>query len=251
MNAPNLSGAWTETALQGAYSFLSDNSVGRLVMAGSASLSVTGDCDVTIDVTRLASKIVVDKITNGFAGSWLSGKTLTLNSLYVTNVCGSLRYDGTFAGTVWHNRMGYDAAESAYVKALTFDSVNASIAQGSSRSTSHTFYCYANPSTDTDTRGGTWSVRSTRLVLDVGIEDVTEHCYYVVDLPDISGNTIYRFSEITLVNIGAEDEESLADATALKFTVSVTGWESESADLEMGLGSIVEPWDGEDSGEDV
>lgn len=232
VNAPSLASAGTKSSLLSSVSRLSDNAVGRLVMFGGTDCDVSGDGDVTIDVARVVSKIVVDKVTNGFADSWLSGKALTLNAIYLTNVNGSAKYDGTMEGSIWHDRMGFDPSEQQEIKALIYDQVGQSIPQGGSHSTVHSFYCYAN-GTDANPRGGSWSPRHTRLVLDASVSGVSDHCYYVLDLPAIQHNRVYEFTDIKLVNLGSEDEETLADANALCFSVSVSEWIGEIEDLEM------------------
>ena len=103
-------------ALAGAESALGDNAPGRLVMAGSRSVTVpVPDGSVQrIGVDRLVCKAGIRKVAVQFTDPGLAARPFRLKGIYLTNCYGKSRYgsDWTAEGilsdaSAWHNRMGF------------------------------------------------------------------------------------------------------------------------------------------------
>lgn len=215
VNAPTLSGIVRLSDLSAVVSRLSDNAPGRLVMGGNRPLTVRGNGTETVDVERLCAKITLDKITRAFSSPVLQARPMTVNRIYLTNVAADrpLCTDGEPAQ--WLNKMG----NWGDCPGLLCDEVGKALTDALTGT--HTFYVYPNPSASA-ARGGTWSPRHTRLVIDTTLDGARS--YYVIDIPDILGNHVYRLTDIVLGRPGATDEENVSAEAAVRFSCSVAGW---------------------------
>jgi len=227
-NAPSLSSVGTLDALKASMSYLKDNSVGTFVMSGSATPTVSANCEVALIVKRYVAKIILSRIRRQFSDASLTGASLVIGDIYVSNATGQINYGGTSgitAGDLWYNRLGVHTASD--VETLVSDTgVNQSLGQGASVTTGHVFYVYPNASTDV--LSGSWSPRHTRLVLTATIAGTTT-CYYVVTLPVIERNRTYTITELTLTRAGSSDPDNPGGETSVtagcSFSISVGGWE--------------------------
>ena len=221
-NAPVPSSILRLSDLEMLVSRLDDNAPGSLVMYGAADISVRADMRAAVVLERLCAKVVVGKISKSFTSSVLQQKTLLIRRIYMTNVAA----DRTLVPSVislWYNKLGYQGDGSSLlcdavgrVAAPTLDEV-------------HTFYVYPNGSLS-GVRGGAWSPRPTRLVIDAELDGV--RCYYVIDIPGIEGNHAYELSDIVLTRPGAGDEESLSTGSAVRFTFNVVPWSGAASYVE-------------------
>ena len=217
VNAPAVGGVTRLGDLDNVVSRLGDNAPGRLVMSGSRQLSVHGDRTDSVAVERLCAKVSIDRITRAFSSGILQDKLLILNRIYMTNVAADrpLTSDGTPAS--WLNKMG----NRGEAPDLLCDTVGKELR--SSLEETHTFYVYPNGATS-GARGGTWSPRPTRLVLDTTLDG--DRYYYVIDIPDIRSNHTYRLTDVVLNRPGATDEEQVSAEAAVHFSLTVAGWGS-------------------------
>ena len=215
VNAPAVSGIARLDDLSALVSRLSDNAPGRLVMGGSRPLTVCGNGTDTVTVERLCAKITLDRITRAFASPVLQARPMTVNRIYLTNVAADRPLCTDGAPAAWLNKLG----NQGDCPALLCDEVGKALTDVLSET--HTFYVYPNPSTSA-ARGGTWSPRHTRLVIDTTLDGARS--YYVIDIPDILGNHVYRLTDIVLGRPGAADEENVSAEAAVRFSCSVAGW---------------------------
>lgn len=215
VNAPSANQVLCLADLSAVLSNLSDNEPGRLVMAGSCPLSVRSDQAVAIEVERLCAKVTVGKITRAFTSPVLQAKPLTVHRIYMTNVAADRPLIALAPPSAWLNRMG----ERGDCPGLLCDTVERELV--SSLEETHTFYVYPNDAVS-GARGGTWSPRPTRLVIDTTLDG--DRYYYVIDIPDIQSNHSYRLTDIVLGRPGSTDEENVSSEAAVRFTFSVVGW---------------------------
>ena len=219
-------------ALAGAESALGDNAPGRLVMAGSRSVTVpVPDGSVQrIGVDRLVCKAGIRKISVQFADPGLAARPFCLKGVYLTNCYGKSRYGSDWAAedilstaSVWHNRMGF-RSEAGLDALLAETGLDISITADRPHTREHVFYFYPNPlPASLDTRSGTWVRRRTRLVLEAQIGDRTY--YYPVTLPESQRNRTYLIEEAVIRKLGSldpeKDEPGVIDVT---FSTSTDDW---------------------------
>lgn len=215
VNAPLMDQVSRLADLSALVSNLTDNAPGRLVMAGSRQLSVHADQAVSVEVERLCAKVTVGKITKAFSSSVLQGKTLVVRRIYMTNVAADRPLSTTGTPSVWLNKMG-EKGEGA---GLLCDTVEQELV--SSLDEPHTFYVYPNDAVSS-ARGGTWSPRCSRLVIDTTLDG--DRYYYVIDVPDIRSNCSYLLTNIVLTRPGGTDEESVSSESTVRFSFSVASW---------------------------
>ena len=214
-NAPEAGSILRISDLESCLSRLSDNAPDRLVMAGSRALTVLSDMEGTVTVQRLCAKVTVGSITKAFTSAVLQERELRIRRVYMTNVAADCCYGTSTAPSSWYNRMGYQGD----CPALLCDEVDK--VASPTLSEPHTFYVYPNDS-PSDARGGTWSPRHTRLVMDASLGG--EPCYYVIDIPNLESNHAYELSNILLTRPGASEEENVTAASGVRFTFQVRGW---------------------------
>ena len=217
VNSPDASGL---KSLQGMRDFsipLSSNTASSLAMAGCKAVTVTaGHNSDTISVSRLCAKVVLKGISIDMTSDYLRGESMTLQRIFMTNVPADyLPGGGSDMSGVWYNKMGYRGEWDP----LLCDVVG--IELNGAYSVQHSFYVYPN-SADEDVRGGTWSPRATRMVIEALFQGRT--CYYVLDLPDTESNHSYVFSGVTLTRPGSDDPESNPAIVPLEFSFQVAPW---------------------------
>lgn len=198
---------------------LADNAPDTLAACAMADVTVTRQATTKeITAERYVSKVVIEKITKAFAG------TLRINSVYMTNVVGGMRCFSGDTLDVWYNRMGYSASAA---DCLVRDTVNAYA--DTVIETSHNFYVFPNP-TVSDTTAKTWCPRHTRLVLDALFRE--EPCYYVVNMPVLERNRVYRIQDLVIKRKGSDNEEDIAeDEVDIIVGPDLEEWEDVSEEI--------------------
>lgn len=185
-----------------------------LVMFGSTVASVGDNQTVSIPVSRVVSKVILEKVTTDFsARPELAAKDFVIESVYMINVAGEYDLQGGVLPEVWYNRSAYS---SSRVDPLVYDAVGSSLSSGTSYPVSHRFYVCPNP-VESDVRGGAWSPRHTRLVLQALLGG--KRYYYSVSLPQLECNCFYRISELVLTGRGSLDPDEESD-DAVRVTIS-------------------------------
>lgn len=220
VNAPSLSGTATLDDLQEAKSSLADNAAGRLVMASkviSETLAADKDNSMTIEVERLAAKVVLASVKNAMALEADQKKDFTIKAVYLTNVAGDRLYLSDSTPSKWYDMMMY---ESENTLAFLHDEPATKLAYNATYSTGHYFYGYPNPVT-TDANAGSWTPRKTRLVVEATLGG--EVCYYPVTLDNMQRNTEYIIN-LTVTRLGSPDPDTPVTTGVASFTVKVKDW---------------------------
>lgn len=208
VNAPDYSEISSMAVLKATVSKLSNNSLKSLEMVGSKVVSLPQAGKVSIDVKRVASRIVLKKVSRKLTSAALQKLGVTINALYLVNVAGSTSYDLTAATTLWHN----DGKYNSELAALNYDALSASVAEGASYTTEHVFYCYPNDNAE----------QTTRLVMEMTIGPAKY--YYPINMPALESNKSYIIEDLVITRPGSDDPDqpvSFADAT---FSVNVVDW---------------------------
>jgi hypothetical protein len=237
----------TETDLKNTVTDLSDNYDAtngiNLIMAGEKDVEVTrSSIQVSVNVTRLASRIVLTKVTRQFADTYLSGCTFTIKDMYLKNVAGHTNFSlnkknnntdwDIIDPTLWYNKMR-DENTSAVIPLLCDHDLNISCEEGVAKEIKRVWYTYPNPTSD-DNNGATWSARHTRLVIHAevtGYGNSAIQSYYTFTLPVLKRNCSYEISDITFTMLGKnnDDDDSVTDTGTASITLNVVDWDSSTA----------------------
>ena len=208
VNAPEYSSVSSKTALLAKVSELSANSLTNFEMVGSKSVTLPQASTVSIDVNRIASRVVLKKVTRNFTSAALQSLDFTVDAIYLINVAGNTSYDLTAVPGEWYNVAKYNSE----LASLLHDAVGSKIANGASHDTVHSFYSYPNDAAS----------KTTRLVIETTLG--TTKYYYPINLPAMESNKSYEIAEVTITRPGSDDPDvpvSFADAT---FSINVIDW---------------------------
>ena len=223
------------SSLEAAESALGDNAPGRLVMAGSRTLSVPVPDGGTqrIGVDRLVCKAGIRKISVRFTDPILAARPFVLKGIYLTNCYGKSLYGGDLEpadiasdAALWHNRMGFHS-ETAVNGLLAETGLDIPVTAESPHTQEHYFYYYPNPLPEAlDSRSGTWTRRRTRLVIEAEIGGRTY--YYTVTLPASQRNKTYLIEEAVIRKLGSRDpEKDEPGAVDVVFRTDTDDWSPE------------------------
>ena len=210
VNAPDYSAVPGKAALLAKVSELSANSLTNFEMVGSKSVTLPQSEKVSIDVNRIASRVVLKKITRNFTSEALQALNFKVDAIYLINVAGNTSYDLSAAPTKWCNVAEYQSVES--VDPLLYDKVDKAVLNGKSHETVHSYYAYPNDATS----------KTTRLVIETTLGE-TKY-YYPINLPEMAANKSYEIAEVVITRPGSDNPDepvSFADAT---FSINVIDW---------------------------
>ena len=223
VNAPNLKNITSRSGLYTATSLLSDNSPGHMVMTGEVTALLQDGGNLTIQVTRIISKVMLKKITLDFTSTVNASKEFRIRSIYLINVAGDSTYSATSEPTIWYSKLqdGYDDTGCGSFHLLS-DSVNTTIANKSSYTKDHSFYCYPNL-VSTESFDSVWCPRHTMLVVDANLG--SERVYYPIELPVIGRNKCLTIEELTITKKGSDQPYKPVEDGSCNITVSVVNWD--------------------------
>ena len=208
VNAPDYSAVPGKAALLAKVSELSANSLSNFEMVGSKSVTLPQSEKVSINVNRIASRVILKKITRSFTSEALQALNFKVDAIYLINVAGNTSYDLSAAPAKWYNV----AENKNELASLLYDAPASLITNGQSYSTAHTFYAYPND----------LATNTTRLVIETTLGE-TKY-YYPINLPEMAANKSYEIEEVKITRPGSDNPDepvSFADAT---FSINVIDW---------------------------
>ena len=208
VNAPDYSAVPGKAALLAKVSELSANSLTNFEMVGSKSITLPQASTVSIDVNRIASRVVLKKITRNFTSEALQALDFTVDAIYLINVAGNTSYDLTKAPAAWYNVV----ENKDELASLLYDAPASAIANGQSYTPVHTFYGYPND----------LSVNTTRLVIETTLG--TTKYYYPINLPAMESNKSYEIEEVTITRPGSDNPDEPVSFADASFSVNVIDW---------------------------
>lgn len=203
-------------------------------MIGSATCEVSSSNVVTplIKVSRLTSRVVLQKITNNIPSAY---GDLKINGIALTNVVGNQNILGNAEITTWFNKGGrrpdgsiidFSNGYSADEYELTSIAINKTISLNSSWSVPYLVYGYAN-NTAGDAYGwdgsSEFTARKTRLVVSADIDGTTY--YYPITLNKLERNTTYTI-DLTITGFGSLDPDILVEKGSFNASVEISGWKT-------------------------
>lgn len=205
---------------------LAGHSKTNIEMIGSNDLTVSAtDKSATVNVTRMSSRVVINKITKAFPSS-IASMPFYIKGIYLCNAAGTASFDGTANPTIWYNKL--ERVPGEVEAALYSGSLSENVSGNSSYSVSHYFYAMPNPTVDDVTSDITasWSPRHTRLVVEVTIDGSTY--YYPVTIPVMERGKSYEISELTLTRYGSSKPDVPVSVLSCTYSVSVEDWDPVS-----------------------
>lgn len=242
----------TMSNLEAMLSDLSDNTISNFVMSGKNSITVNeydknknasaAPQTLNIYVKRLASQIRLDKVTVDFRGTELEDGTFSIVQLYLKNVVskaplGVQGLTATANSSVMpmilsdsdHNNSAYWYNKNTYVAgcpAVTYDTASAAATSvaGGSTTLNRVLFAYPNKTADgADSHADSWSARHTRLVIKAHVKKgaVDEDTFYVLDLPKLDANKVYKIKDFKITMLGKSDDNKDDDLQAGRITPTV------------------------------
>jgi hypothetical protein len=103
VNAPDYSSVPGKAALLAKVSELSANSLTNFEMVGSKSVTLPQASSVSVDVNRIAARVVIKQITRKFSSAALQALDFSVDAIYLINVAGNTSNDLTAAPAAWYN----------------------------------------------------------------------------------------------------------------------------------------------------
>lgn len=202
---------------------LKDNAKDDLLMYSQSGVSKTIDKNVTnvsIEVTRLVSKIQIKKIIVDFgSNAALKSKSFKIDSIYVINAAAKETFGLAPESTVTY----YNQAKfiSGNANALLMDKLASpfelSTAAGvaSPYETAHTFFTYGNK-----------TAKPTRLVVSCNWGG--ERTYYPINIAGnddaLNPNCAYIVNQLTIKGLGSDDPDVVPERKDFTASVTVKDW---------------------------
>ena len=259
VNCPQMATVSSLAALQETLSSLGRKAGGEYVNKGGDNFEMAGSLvhtiaaadatdGVNVPVDRLAARVKIDKITRDF--SRVSGETSALAKLdeskfkitrmYLANAVDNAEYGAYTSGS---HKVGAPDSYTWLTSILNGDgsaiatdfplvcsklAEAATLAEDASYSTSHSFYCYPNPTT----KDGA-SAKVTRLVIECEI-DGEFFTYPILLGMGVQNNRSYQINELVITRLGNpgngddnvdEGEDDPIESVEIPFGITVQDWE--------------------------
>ena len=208
VNAPDYSTVPGKAALLAKVSELEANTLTNFEMVGSKTVTLPQSEKVSIDVNRIASRVVLKKITRSFTSAALQALDFTVDAIYLVNVAGNTSYDLTAAPAAWYNV----AENKGELASLLVDTPAYPVENGQSYPTAHTFYAYPND----------LAVNTTRIVIETTLGE-TKY-YYPINLPEMASNKSYEIEEVKITRPGSDNPDEPVSFEDASFSINVIDW---------------------------
>ena len=208
VNAPSYAAVSSKAALLAKVSQLSANSLSNFEMVGNKTVTLPQASTVAIDVNRIASRVVLKKITRNFSSAALQSLNFSVEAIYLVNVAGNTSYDLTAAPAQWYNVAEYKEE----LDKLLYDAPGANLENGGSHSVVHNFYAYPNDKKE----------YTTRIVIETKLGERTY--YYPINLPEMASNKSYEIEEVVITRPGSDDPDVPVSFEDAAFSINVVDW---------------------------
>ena len=208
VNAPQETGIKNISELRARTADLADCSEDSIIMAAEVREVLEASSTITMNVTRMAAKVAVDKVKTDFVLDQHKELDFKIRSIYLINVAGDRAYLADNTPSSWYN-MG-EHVESTAPSFLHDDVASGTIENGSTYDTDHYFYCYPNS-----------TATKTRLVVEAEVGNYVY--YYPVTLDKVAPNTAYTYS-LTITRLGSDSPDKPVVEGAVQFNVTVKDW---------------------------
>lgn len=248
-------GVYTMTNFEAELTNLEENTPSKLVMSGKNTITV-GEYNknknssqtpqtMSIWVKRLASMIVLEKVTVDFNGTSLEGASFQIEEIYLKNVVGvsrlgvtatanaantpfsilPLENDALESDSNWYNKMTKQATGAPEVISDTWTKLCNVASPAVATNLGRCLFAYPNMTT-TDSHSDTWSPRMTRAVIKAHITkagiNLDKDTFYVFDLPVLEANKVYSIQNVNITMPGKDDDDKDDDIQAGRITPTIT-----------------------------
>ena len=218
VNAPDISNVTTLTQLKAVSSTLLNNA-SNFVMVGSNTGTVPSEDPIEIEVKRIASRVVVKKVTAAFSNPAYASMSCKLVKMFLINAPGDINLELTSAPTTWYAKRAYEAV-SGLTDHLSTSGGNHEL-NSAAFDTDCFHYCYPNP-TIADSQSTTWSARHTRMVIEVQLG--SETFYYPITMPVMEPGKSYEIENLTITRKGSNNPDQPISLSEADFEISVKEW---------------------------
>ena len=244
-NHAKINGVPTETDFRALTTRLEDNYYSGstyLIMVGEKDVTVVEDGNsVSIDVTRLHSRIELKKVTVDFHNNYLEGCTFRITEMYLKNVAGDAMLTTTdYAPTVWYNKLT-DQNNAAVNPLISDHSLDIALPTDGSAASEYVqslvnrvWYTYPNPTVPDAAPVNSWTsstdARHTRLVIHGEVSGApvggTVQSYYVFTLPVLQKNASYVISEVKITMLGKnnDNDDERTETGIASISLNVLDW---------------------------
>lgn len=216
VNAPDMSHISSKTSLLATRTSLSNYPEYGFEMIGSKEVVLPQTSAITIDVTRIVSRVILKNVTRNFTTPALADQEFTIDEVYLLNVADDITYALTGTSEYWINAGLYDGS----LPELTHDNTEANIVNGNYWSLNYRYYAYPNDSEDST--DDNWCPRKTRLVLKTTLGG--KIYYYPITLPELEPNKSYEIENLTITRPGSDDPDKPVTFQEATFNINVLPW---------------------------
>lgn len=204
---------------------LKDNAKDNLLMYSQTGVKKTISSSVTsvsIEVTRLVSKVQIKKITVDFgSNAALKSKSFKVDSIYVINAAKQETFGLSPATSVaYYNPKKFVTGNADALlcdKLTTPFELSTSAGVATAYTTAHTFFTYGNAGTGENV---------TRLVVSCNWGG--ERTYYPINITGtdnkLSPNCAYIVNQLTIKGLGSDDPNVVPDRKDFTASVTVKDW---------------------------
>jgi hypothetical protein len=205
--------------LAGRTVYLKDSGVGDLVMVGETDVTVAAGNSVTVDVSYISSKVVLESVTLNLENQLHHDLDFAVTSVFLTNVAGDRKYISDSTPQTWYHEGRFE--EDNTLPFLRDIVEEGDIETGGKQyEVEHYFYCYPNSAAD----------KKTRLVIETMIEG--QLYYYPIELDKVLPNNQYSYS-VVLTRLGIDSPDGSLEKGACGVTVSMKDWVTNSSVVEI------------------
>lgn len=212
-----------------------DGLAGGFLFEGHGSTVFHENATVEVQLSRYACKVQLDNIRCSFLSTGMTVSEVLLTGVYLINVNGTEPWSRTAtAGDLWYNKLGRDTSLPSSLQECLYVKHNTAITDADAVEVTDVLYCYPNPTDNDVTSKDTpqWSVRDTRLVIELSIDGVAN--YYPIEIPGMLSNRYYHIKDVDLIGQGSSSPDIDVERTGIRFAVTVNEWtDNEDTDLTM------------------
>ena len=214
-NCKDYSSITSESVLMAKISDFNENKLGGFVMTGIVSAEVHDKSIVAVQLDRLASRIVLKKVSVNWGIESLKNLKFEVKKVYLTNVVKSVNFQAT-SPTGWYNKDNDNTStelsdKPQVVKLIKDDIIDGGVTEAVAYTKQHNLYAYPN---GTNTK--------TRIVLETTLGDATY--YYGISLPKLERNTSYEINEIKITKPGSDSGDTDITGAEATVQISVNPW---------------------------
>lgn len=190
----------------------------HFIMQNITSRMFVEDGSLEVLVSRLCSKITVEKIEPVFMDSDIAQSKVVFKRMFLMNVPSAMKYDGKpVISAVCYNEKGYDASIPQDIKGLILHEANQQIESSESVSVAKSLYCYTADPEEA-------SLSEVKLVFEFEIAGSTN--YYTVMFPKMKPNHEYHIESVRLLGFGSSVPGDVFDRTEVNLVVVVNPWDN-------------------------